>query len=341
MGFRNPVTSLSASAITDGSFAGAFSIPGLFTVGTPTGARVELGTNGAGKTGLRLYGADGTSVLIDLDTGTGTGVITGQMLRTAATGQRVEISPTADLIRLYSGDTNQTTPGSLSSYGVALPSGQLGQSGQTRLRAPGYVGSDVRPSDLILEQSTDGHSEAWLRSYAQGAGLSAVHILAEREGSLGTGPRTIELSGAEGVTANGRRVDYPPQFGSVVGLAANAVTGGPWGIVAVTAGPFPVAGILTAWWTWLADKQTATDDYDLYLHTGAWQQPPSAALVLGSTGGAAIRVSGLLSMPPVNLAANTSYPLNGTLLQRIGTGAITTYADVRVNRLSYLWVPTG
>lgn len=336
MGFRNPVTSLSASAITDGAFSGAFSIPGLFTVGNAGGPRVELGTNGAGKTGLRLYGADGTSVLIDLDTGSGSGVITGQMLRTAATGRRVEVSPTGELLRLYSGDTNQTVPGSLSSAGVIVGGDQLGLAGQTRLRGPGYAGADIQPADLLLEQQTNGRSEAWLRTHAQQGGPSHITLQADRD-PAGIGPRSIDLNAADGVYANGQRVDYAPRQGGSGGVGVTSA-GGPWSFVRVFAGPFPVPGRLLIVATWLGDKQVASDDFDIYLANG--DLPIANALVMGSTGGAAIRVSGTLTTT-LDLGAGVSYEIALRAVQRIGTGALTVYADSRNNNIHYYWVPGG
>lgn len=84
MGFRNPITSLSADAVTSGAFSGSYTLPGLLTVGTPGAARVEIGSNGTDR-GVRLYGPDGETVMVDLDADTGDGTFTG-MVQTSAPG---------------------------------------------------------------------------------------------------------------------------------------------------------------------------------------------------------------------------------------------------------------
>jgi hypothetical protein len=90
-------------------------INGLYTVGNPAAAHAEIGTNGAGQSGIRLYAADGVTVLIDLDALTGDGTfqgditgsnitgstLTGGVVQTAASGQRVVLDGASDSIEFY------------------------------------------------------------------------------------------------------------------------------------------------------------------------------------------------------------------------------------------------
>jgi hypothetical protein len=83
MGFRNQLISLSVSDITDGT------IGGLWVIGNPAGAHVEIGTNGLGESGIRLYGADGVTLHAELDIGQLALLLGG--LKTAPNGRRIEI----------------------------------------------------------------------------------------------------------------------------------------------------------------------------------------------------------------------------------------------------------
>ena len=113
MGFRNPI--VVADQISSGNFAGNYTIGGSFIVGNPAASHVVVGTDTHGADGVRLYGNDGVTPLIDLNIAS-TPTITGALIRTAATGQRVELSTTAaSLISFYSGDASEVAPGTIGS----------------------------------------------------------------------------------------------------------------------------------------------------------------------------------------------------------------------------------
>jgi hypothetical protein len=90
-------------------------INGLYTVGNPAAAHAEIGTNGAGQSGIRLYAADGVTVLIDLDALTGDGTfqgditgsnitgstLTGGVVQTAASGQRAVLDGGSNSLEFY------------------------------------------------------------------------------------------------------------------------------------------------------------------------------------------------------------------------------------------------
>lgn len=84
MGFRQ----LPASYLV-GPFTGTYSIDGLFVIGNPAGARAEIGTNGAGESGVRLY-SDATTKTVNLNSTDGSVRVVGA-LQTSVTGRRVTI----------------------------------------------------------------------------------------------------------------------------------------------------------------------------------------------------------------------------------------------------------
>lgn len=101
MGFRNPIT------------AGTNIITGSFVVGDPAGAHAILGSDALGADGFRLYAVDG-SVLIDLNIAS-TPTITGAIVRTAATGQRVILNGPGDRLEMWPG-TVEVSPGVVGSF---------------------------------------------------------------------------------------------------------------------------------------------------------------------------------------------------------------------------------
>lgn len=114
MPFRNPITSLPASKITSGTFTGNYVNAGSFTLaGDPAHSHVQ-----AAATSLVFYAADGVTPLISMDTSTAIGTITAARIRTAATGNRIELGAVANEIDFYSGTAGEI-PGSLSISGAA------------------------------------------------------------------------------------------------------------------------------------------------------------------------------------------------------------------------------
>jgi hypothetical protein len=88
VGFRNPLRSLPADNITGGAFTGTYTVPGTFTVGDAGAGHIRL--DGA-TPALKLYAADGTTVLVDLEP---TGPTFTGVFRTAPDGTpRVQIQP--------------------------------------------------------------------------------------------------------------------------------------------------------------------------------------------------------------------------------------------------------
>jgi hypothetical protein len=84
-------------------------IKGLWTIGDTSSWHIEIGTHPAdgsptaGESGIRLYGADGLTALINLSIG-GTPTITGAIVQTAATGERVVLDGPGDALEFYSGN---------------------------------------------------------------------------------------------------------------------------------------------------------------------------------------------------------------------------------------------
>lgn len=101
-------------AVTADKLAATIALIGTIIAGTPGGGRVELGSFG-----LRKYAANGTTIEVDFTTadaifsGRVVGAdILGSLLRTAVSGQRVEIGgDQADRVRFYSGAPAEQAPG--------------------------------------------------------------------------------------------------------------------------------------------------------------------------------------------------------------------------------------
>lgn len=133
-------------------------IKGLWTIGDVTSWHVEIGTNDAGDSGIRLYGSDGATKLIDLNV-VGQPSITGALIRTAASGQRVELDGNAaHVVKLYSGDPSEQAPADLTTAAA----------GSVRLHTP-----DV------------GHGQGWLEVGTPGAGTwPAYAAVYDQNGNL-------------------------------------------------------------------------------------------------------------------------------------------------------------
>jgi len=167
MGFRNPVRSLSASAITDGV------IDGLWIIGNPAAAHAEVGTNGPAS-GIRLYGPDGVTVLINLDAITGSGVFTGGF-RTAVSGQRYECGVSGAVFagRFFSGDALETAPAEILNAWVAgrpestMRSGQRGAASRAAIMVRGAVpaggGDEISLDTNTVVLGLDETSETFIQ----------------------------------------------------------------------------------------------------------------------------------------------------------------------------------
>lgn len=115
MGFRGRLTTVSELA--------PGRINGLWYIGDSAGARVEIGTNGDGDSGIRMYDGLG-GLLVDIDGPTATsifrGIVEGALFRTATAGPRIEIrgqsSDPVDLSRilLFSGNPDHLEPAAIS-----------------------------------------------------------------------------------------------------------------------------------------------------------------------------------------------------------------------------------
>lgn len=90
MGFRQ----LPASYLV-GPFVGTYGIDGLFIVGNPAGARAEIGTNGAGESGIRLYAANGVTKTVNLNSVDGSVSIIGTLTAGPSNGPQVIVSQNA------------------------------------------------------------------------------------------------------------------------------------------------------------------------------------------------------------------------------------------------------
>jgi hypothetical protein len=153
MGFRNPI--VIADEVTSGTFAGTYTIGGLMVVGNPNASHVAIGTDTHGADGVRLYATDGVTPLIDLNIA-GTPTITGALIRTASSGQRVELTATAaSLVNFYTGNAIETAPG-------AIGSQVIGGTLYTNVKGP-TAGSMTSPPQLQL----------WNNGTTQAAGLNS------------------------------------------------------------------------------------------------------------------------------------------------------------------------
>lgn len=130
------------------------SIKGLWTIGDPDSWHVEIGTNSAGKSGIRLYGADGVTPLIDLSIG-GTPTITSAIVQTDTAGQRVVLSGPDDALEMFTGNAAEIAPSRLSAFasvfrGVTFLSTVL----KSATRADGLYGqATVTPSEVDFVDS--------------------------------------------------------------------------------------------------------------------------------------------------------------------------------------------
>ncbi len=186
MSFRNPLTSLPADAITSGALTGAYTVPGLLSVGDPAGSRVELGVAGAGagaRSGLRLYAADGVTVLVDLNAAAGAGTVTAGTVRTAAPpAARVELTPSAtNALRLWTGAANEAAPGELRVPGTA---------GVLELASPALVTGATRAALLRL---TAGAGPA---GAGAGSPPSVLELLTDVVRTAGGAPIAVDAAGS-------------------------------------------------------------------------------------------------------------------------------------------------
>lgn len=132
MPFRNPITSLPASKITSGTFTGDYVNAGSFTLaGDPAHSHIQ-----AAAGSLVFYAADGVTPLISMDTSSATGTITAAHIRTAATGNRIELGNSVNEIDFYTGLAAETAPGQLSitaADGITLTTPTMGPYGDAGL----------------------------------------------------------------------------------------------------------------------------------------------------------------------------------------------------------------
>jgi hypothetical protein len=143
MGFRNPVRALPANNVTSGEFTGDYTLPGTFTVGDPDAAHLTLD----GAHPLRYYGADGVTVLIDLDA-TGSPTFTGKVA-TSSGGHRIALLPDIDLssagfghtaaLVMFTGNPSETSGGYIGAYdpgGGAAPQLYIAPPGDGTIESP-------------------------------------------------------------------------------------------------------------------------------------------------------------------------------------------------------------
>jgi hypothetical protein len=152
------VANLNASKITTGTLSAGTTI----TAGDPEGSHIELDS-----AGLRKYAADGTTVQVDLSGGVSTfsGTITGSeivggTLRTAVSGNRVEIVPDGTAggeVQVYTGSVREFAPGGVSA--LAFDDG-TGHQADTIVYGPHLTHVDpgddtASPPLLLLEMVLD------------------------------------------------------------------------------------------------------------------------------------------------------------------------------------------
>lgn len=145
-------------------------INGLFTVGNVAGSHVEIGTNGGGKSGVRLYAADGTTVLIDLDVTSGPSVpgsaVTGSVANATAAG---------------------TVTGSVGAA-VALPGGQVTGTVPAATSATNQTGTGTISGLLRIGAAGGSHAEIGTNGAKSGIRLYAsdgVTILVDLDSTNG------------------------------------------------------------------------------------------------------------------------------------------------------------